>query len=165
MDQPDASWKYPPPPAQAGPAGRPAAWWKRAVAYFLDGLVIGAPAAVFGIMTGLAQFVRDGDQVRFEAEPALLLLSAVATVLYSAVMDGGPRQASVGKMALKIRVGDADSGAPIGFGRAASRRLMYLGLFYAIVLPGVVNALWPLFDVRRQAWHDKAVRSVVVEVT
>jgi hypothetical protein len=29
-------------------------------------------------------------------------------------------------------------------------------------VPGLVDHLWPLRDSRRQSWHDKAVRSVVV---
>ena len=65
-------------------------------------------------------------------------------------------------MAMKIQGRDAQTGVPIGPGRAALRRIVYLVLFYAFVLPGVVNALSPLWDRQRQGWHDKAARSVVL---
>ncbi|MEW6154814.1 MAG: RDD family protein [Actinomycetota bacterium] len=157
-----ADWPPPPPDAAPSKVGQPAAWWRRVIAYFVDGLIVGAPLVVLGISLGLAEFVRDGDMVRFEAQPLLLMLSVAATVGYSALMDGGPRQASVGKMAMRVLVADADTGGAIGPRRAALRRLVYLGLFYAFVIPGVVNALSPLWDRRRQAFHDRAVRSVVV---
>jgi hypothetical protein len=65
---------------------------------------------------------------------------------------------------MKIAVCDARSGSGIGPGRALLRRVIYWILFALFALPGVVNALWPLSDPRRQAWHDKAVKSLVVEM-
>jgi hypothetical protein len=41
--------------------------------------------------------------------------------------------------------------------------MIYLFTF-ACVLPLLLDYLSPLWDQRRQAWHDKVVRSVVVDV-
>jgi len=159
----DEPWRYgPPTDAPGGAAAMPAPWWRRAVAILLDGLVLGAPIALIGFQLGLVRTIEDGDITRYEPESGLLLLQLVASVVYSAIMDGSLRGATVGKMAMKIQVRDAAAGGPIGPGRAALRRLVYVGLFYAYVLPGIANALSPLWDKRRQGWHDKAVRSVVV---
>ena len=162
-DGEDERWRYgPPADAPAGAVGTPAPWWRRAVAVLLDGLVLGAPIALIGFQLGLVRTVEDGDITRYEPEPGLLVLQLIASVLYAALMDGSLRGATVGKMAMKIQVRDAAVGGPIGPGRAALRRLVYVALFYAYVLPGIANALSPLWDKRNQGWHDKAVRSVVV---
>lgn len=158
----DAPERYGP-PADAVPYDESyAPWWRRVVATILDGLVLGAPIGILGAQLDLVETVRTGDAIRYEPTTGLLVLSFVASIVYAALMDGGPRGATVGKMAMKIQVRDAQTGGAIGPGRGALRRLVYLLLFYAYVLPGVANALSPLWDKRRQGWHDKAVRSVVV---
>lgn len=161
QDQADESWRYPPPPA-ADAAGVPAAWGRRAVAYLIDILIVAAPLGVLGAMFGWAEVIRDGDSVRYEAKPILLILSSLVTLLYSTVMDGSARGQTVGKMAMRLQVRDATTGGPIGPGRAFGRRLVYLLLFQALLVPGLINALSPLWDRRHQGWHDKAVNSVVV---
>ncbi len=161
----DERWRYGPPgesPGGANPTESYAPWWKRVVAVLLDGLVLGAPIGIIGYQLDLLETVREGDFVRYEPKAGLLVLSFVASIVYAALMDGGPRGATVGKMAMKIQVRDAQTGGPVGPGRGALRRLVYLLLFYVYVLPGIANALSPLWDKRRQGWHDKAVRSVVV---
>ena len=155
---------YPPPPPPAADADVYAPWWKRLVAAIIDGLLIGVPIGVLGALLGLVEVVRDseGDFLRYTAEPTLTLLSLLATLAYSAIMEGGEGGATVGKMALRIRVRDVTTGGAIGMGRALLRRFVYVALFYALVLPGLINGLSPLWDARKQAWHDKAANSVVV---
>ena len=151
---------YPPPPA----AVVYAPWWKRLVAILIDGLLVGVPVGVLGAVFGLVEVVEnaEGEFVRYNVSPALQALSLLATLAYSAVLEGGQGGATVGKMALRIRVRDATTGGPIGMGRALLRRGVYTVLFYALVIPGVINVLSPLWDARKQAWHDKAANSVVV---
>jgi uncharacterized RDD family membrane protein YckC len=145
-----------------GPDQSLAPWWRRGVAWLLDGLVLGAPVGILGSLLDLVETVRSADTVRYEPKPALLILSFVVTLAYSALMDGSARGATIGKMAMRIQVRDAHTAGPIGPARALIRRLIYLLLFYTFIIPGVLNALSPLWDARRQGWHDKAVRSVVV---
>jgi uncharacterized RDD family membrane protein YckC len=82
--------------------------------------------------------------------------------LYFAILDG--QSQTLGKRAVGIAVRDQASGQAIGFGRALGRWLIYSVLWYLLVIPGLLNTLSPLWDQRRQAWHDHAVGSVVVSV-
>ena len=63
-----------------------------------------------------------------------------------------------GKYALSARVVDADTGEPLGTGRALVR---YLG-YYLSIAPLFLGLLWVAFDRRKQGWHDKLANSVVV---
>ena len=82
---------------------------------------------------------------------------------YFVAMEGGPTAAAaVGKMAMHITVRDESTWAPIGYGRALGRRLLGMVLWWLLIVPGLLDVLWPLWDGRRQTWHDKAVHSVVV---
>ena len=36
-------------------------------------------------------------------------------------------------------------------------------LWWLLLIPGLLDVLSPLWDGRRQTWHDKAVNSVVVD--
>lgn len=90
---------------------------------------------------------------------ALGLVSTILVFPYLVAFDGGPRGATPGKRVVRIRVADAADGSAIGYRRAAVRRLGYLVgglLFFA-------GWWWALFDSRRQTWHDKLARSVVVK--
>jgi len=63
-----------------------------------------------------------------------------------------------------IHVRDAASGGPIGADRAGLRYIV-VGLFRIIPFFGLftlLDGLWPLWDPRRQALHDKIAGSVVV---
>lgn len=84
--------------------------------------------------------------------------------IYYAAFNGSQRGQTLGKMALGIAVRDARTGGPIGFGRALGRYLMTIVFTLALVVPFVIDSLAPLWDRRRQAWHDKVVQSVVVDL-
>ena len=148
-----------------------APWWKRLVAIIIDGviltlstfivvLVIAALAAHHN--TTANQSTNGGSLVA--AYFALSLIVAVPGAIYYAIMNGSRRGQTVGKIALGIAVRDARTGGPIGFWRALGRILM-MDLFHAaLLIPYVLDSLAPLWDGRRQAWHDKVVHSVVVDL-
>ena len=95
--------------------------------------------------------------------PSLIVATGMSVALYIAycvLFDGGERGATPGKRIFRIRVADEENGGPIGYRRAVTRRLFYF-------LGGLclyVGWLWVLLDHRRQAWHDKAARSVVLTI-
>jgi uncharacterized RDD family membrane protein YckC len=65
-------------------------------------------------------------------------------------------------MMLGIRVRDDRVDGPIGYGRAFGRWIMP-ALFWAFLwIPGILDVLWPLWDAKKQSFHDKIVRSLVV---
>jgi uncharacterized RDD family membrane protein YckC len=87
---------------------------------------------------------------------------------YYAVLNGSEMGQTFGKRALGIQVRDATGeGGTIGVGRAALR-FVTVGLFRIVPFFGLftlLDGLWPLWDPRRQALHDKIAGSVVVRVT
>ncbi len=94
---------------------------------------------------------------------AIVGIEIVAILAYFALLDGGRRGQTIGKTVTRIAVRSIDDGGPLGVGRALIRQVVFVGLFFVFFL-GVIDALSPLWDPRRQAWHDKVVASSVVEI-
>jgi len=151
--------------ARKAVVGAPADWWRRLVAIILDGLILSVPNGVLGFMFGIETTKTDSAgtvTLQLGGLAALTLLALVVSVIYSGVLEGSSHGQSIGKMAMKIQVRDAETLGPIGFGRAASRRFIYQVLFLPLGIPGLINGLSPLWDARRQAWHDKVQNTLVV---
>lgn len=146
--------------------GALADWWRRAVAFLLDTLVLSIPNYILLAVLGIEITRTDpatGQPVVDWGQYLLgVLVGLVVWVIYSGLLDGSGHGQTVGKMAMRIQVRDAGVGGPIGFGRGARRRLVWQVLFLPLGIPGIVNALSPLWDPHRQAWHDRTGRSVVV---
>jgi len=66
--------------------------------------------------------------------------------------------ATPGKMAIKAEVVDAETRATPDFWQALTR---YVG-FFVSVTPLLLGFVWMAFDRRKQAWHDKMARTVVI---
>ena len=152
--------------------GRPlAAWWQRVLAIIIDGFVTAVPGGiVFAIIVGASTTTTTdafGNTMTLRASGGALaagyLVVLLVILVYFGLLDGSQRGQTVGKMALGIATRDR-AGGPVGFWRAFARRLLYQILFLVLFVPGLLNVLSPLWDARRQAWHDKAVGTVVVKV-
>ena len=130
-------------------AGELASWASRVAALVIDSIVVWAPGLMVWALFAAAKVGSLGE-----------LVVGAGGLLYFAALDG--RGQTVGKRMVGIEVRDERSGQPIGFGRALGRWLIYSVLWYLLFVPGMVNALSPLWDRRHQAWHDRAVGSVVV---
>jgi serine/threonine-protein kinase len=136
-------------------------------AAIVDGLILAVPTSVINALTG-GQFVRT-DPVTNKLElnfsggsvTSSLLILAV-TLAYFAYLEGGERGQTIGKRLLGIQVRDATTGGTIGPGRALLRRLVANFIWYALIIPGLIDVLMPLWDSRHQSIHDKAAGSVVV---
>ena len=142
-----------------------AQWWQRVVALALDAVVLAIPNTVIvslvaasAVSTGVITSTNVGPRV-WEA----IGVAAVVSLGYFSFLDGGHRGQTVGKMAVGIAVRDIDTGGSIGAGRALLRRFVFFATYFGLIL-FVINALSPLWDRRRQAWHDKLVHSCVVIV-
>ena len=68
------------------------------------------------------------------------------------------RGATPGKMAIKAVVVDAETRATPDFWQALTR---YVG-FFVSVTPLFLGFAWVAFDRRKQGWHDKMARTVVI---
>ena len=149
--------------------GRPLAeWWQRAVAIIIDGIILGV---VFAVLRGI---FGGGNSVVFNSNGSTVvhtghliiaeIIEILLTLAYFGILDGSEKGQTVGKLALGIATRDINGGGPIGTGRAVLRRFIYSILWFIFFIPGLINALSPLWDSRRQAWHDKAASSDVIKV-
>jgi uncharacterized RDD family membrane protein YckC len=125
----------------------------------LDAAIAGIAA---GIVLLITRAVTDSGSAGSRTAVAVVLVAfSVLVVPVYYVVFHATTGATVGKKVLGIRLCDKDTGGPIGFGRAYVRSLV-TGLLWVIVYPAPLNYLWPLWDPQKQAWHDKAVNSVVL---
>jgi uncharacterized RDD family membrane protein YckC len=81
----------------------------------------------------------------------------VVSWLYSALMERSSKQATLGKMALGIRVTDLD-GNRIGFGKATGR---YFAKILSALILGI-GFLMVAFTQRKQGLHDMLAGTLVM---
>ena len=153
-----------------------AGFWKRAAAWFIDSLVIAMGTSLIRPIIGPflinAQTAQKLQQMQDKTIPfdphvfaeilpagvVILTLSIVLPWLYFALMESSSKQATLGKMALGIKVVGLD-GNRISFGRAfgrtlskiVSRLILTIGYYMA----GATR--------RKQALHDKMAGTYVVD--
>jgi uncharacterized RDD family membrane protein YckC len=101
---------------------------------------------------------------RFVAVLFVWFVVSIPAAIYYAVMNGSPRGQTVGKMALGIAVRDARTGGSIGRWRGLGRYLITVLFAALFTIPYIIDSLSPLWDDRRQSWHDKVAGSVVVDL-
>ncbi|MDE2599190.1 MAG: RDD family protein [Rhodocyclaceae bacterium] len=99
-----------------------------------------APAQT-GFIAGIADFLLS------------YILPAVAVILFWMY-----RQATPGKMMLKLKVVDAKTGGPLTLGQSIIR---YIG-YYVSSIPLCIGLIWVGLDARKQGWHDKMAGTVVI---
>ncbi len=152
-----------------------APWWKRLMAVVIDGFVIAVPYFVILVIIGTVANRNTTTSPYNTTSPsspgavfggvvAGFILVAIPYVLYAGLMSGSRRGQTLGKMAMSIAVRDARTGGPIGFGRGVGRYTIAMALELCAVIPFVLDSLSPLWDSRRQSWHDKVVHSVVIDL-
>ena len=147
------------------PAGSIAPLARRALACLIDG-AIAALIMIVGYGATLATALPGLSQQNITARAGGLALGLGATLLVAlvwfivfCVMQGGG--GSVGMRIMKLRLVREGVEAPLGFGRALLRNLVF-GLSTAIV----VGYFTPLFDGsgRFQGWHDRAAGALMRDV-
>ena len=137
-----------------------ASWGRRLVALLLDGFILAGIVLVTVVAAGtspeeLNERILDGETL------LIVLLFVVPEAIYDTALVGSRNQ-TFGKMLLGIKVVDAESRSSIGYARAFTRWLSTAFLWALFTVPGILDHLWPLRDRRRQTFHDKFARSVVV---
>jgi uncharacterized RDD family membrane protein YckC len=92
------------------------------------------------------------------AMAGMMVISFVIQWLYESLMTSSKYQATLGKMAVKIMVTD-ENGKRLSFGRATGR-------YFAKMLSGIIcyiGFIMAFFDEKKQALHDKIVKTYVVK--
>lgn len=162
------------------PSSQYASWIKRVAASLIDGLLsfaVGIIPLVVGIVliaTSVSTAVDVDDatgyttsgEVNNSGALALGIIIVVIGVLlvfafgiWNTVFRQGRTGQTIGKKALDIRVVRLDNGQTMGTGTAFLRWIMA----YLLGNLCFVDYLWPLWDERKQTWHDKVVGTVVID--
>ena len=158
------SGSAPPPPPQwdAHPAGQQAVgyggFWIRVVAYIIDAIVLGVASSILFAVLGVSMIPDDLK----EFNPVLVCAnigSIVIVWLYFALMESSARGATVGKMAMGLRVVTGD-GRQLSFLNATGR---YFAKFLSAMFMGI-GFLMVGFTERKRGLHDMIANTLVVKV-
>ena len=143
--------------ATAAPSstGMYAGFWKRFLAYFLDSVVTLVIGMMVGFILGFVLALAGAPMKGIEL--AGNVVGIVIGWLYWAGMEASPKQATLGKMALGIRVTDLE-GRRLSFGRSSSR---YFAKIISVLTLGV-GFIMAGFTQRKQALHDMLAGCLVV---
>ncbi len=154
-----------------------AGFWKRAFAFLLDSIILAIPTTIVNIIimvllfkpvvgtltsaTGPSPDIMMSIMGRYMACLALIFVSSVLIGwLYYALMESGKKQATLGKLALGIKVVD-EKGQRISFARATGRFfgkwISSFVLSFGFYMAG--------FTRKRQALHDMLASTFVVNNT
>jgi uncharacterized RDD family membrane protein YckC len=125
-----------------------AGFWIRFGAAFIDGLITTIAGLAIVYATG-GNYEQQGVMANF--------LNIVLGWLYAAFMESSERQATLGKMAVGIKVTDMQ-GNRISFGQATGRH--FAKIISAIIL--LIGYIMAAFDAKKQALHDKMAGTLVL---
>ncbi len=128
-----------------------AGFWIRVAAYLIDGVLL-------WIVNVIISFIYLGSYSVYNSDMLLTVTSIVLGVLYFTLMESSERQATLGKMAVSIRVGD-QHGNRISFANA-------LGRYLAKIISGIILGIGFMmvgWDDRKQGLHDKIADTFVFE--
>jgi uncharacterized RDD family membrane protein YckC len=152
-------------PEVAAPAvvTRYGGFWIRLVAIVIDviavGIVTGPVSLIIGVATGLAGRAVTMPNVGVQLVSFLITFafSTLANWIYEAALESSSYQATLGKMALGLKVTDLE-GRRISFARATGRH-------FAKILSGLmffIGFIMAGFTQRKQALHDMIAGTLVV---
>ncbi len=134
-----------------------AGFWRRFAAYIIDGLLLNALAFIIGLIMGGILIATDGKMDDYFTVVSYLI-GFMLSLLYWGICESSPMQATLGKLALGIKVTDLD-GHRISFGRAAGR---YLGKILSVLIL-CIGYLMIAFTEKRQGLHDMMAGTLVVK--
>jgi uncharacterized RDD family membrane protein YckC len=134
-----------------------AGFWRRCAAYTIDYFVTLVASYVVGMVTGLALGAGAGSGGIMAAPMIGGLLGLVFAWLYFALQESSKQQATLGKLALGIKVVD-ENARRIGFGRATGR---FFGKIISSIIFGIGFFLagW---TAKKQALHDMMAGTFIV---
>ncbi|HYO39600.1 MAG TPA: RDD family protein [Nocardioidaceae bacterium] len=171
-----------------------AGWWQRLAAYLVDSVLVFAVAAVLGwsLVRRIGAAYADAfDSARRAAESGTalpgsgiatadvagpLLGFAALSLAVSLVYHAGflkALSATPGKLALGLQVRLRDRPGPLSWGTVLVRWLTQNAASFLSLLPVIgsvaaiyplLDGLWPLWDAKKQALHDKAAATNVVRL-
>jgi uncharacterized RDD family membrane protein YckC len=150
----------PPPPVwEAQPTGAAqvayGGFWIRLVAYIIDAILLTLVVGGLGAILGFNLMETDLER----QEPLFNLLSFVIGWLYFALMESSERGATVGKMALGLRV-VTSNGQRLSFMNATGR---YFAKIISAIILGI-GFLMIAFTDKKRGLHDMIASTLVIKV-
>jgi uncharacterized RDD family membrane protein YckC len=129
-------------------------FWIRVVAYVIDGILLSIAGGILGVVTG--ERVYAGEYADFH--PVTNLASVVLAWLYFALMESSERGATVGKIAVGLRV-VTDQGQRLSFLNATGR---YLAKFISALIL-CIGFIMVAFTDRKRGLHDMMAGTLVIK--
>lgn len=141
-----------------------AGFWKRVAAYVIDGMVVGIAGGIIGAIIGgvmgaifgLNGGLSGGGFIAIQVVSNVVSISIAA--VYYAWFHASANQATLGKMAIGIKVVRSD-GEAISFARG-------IGRYFATILSSLIlciGFLMAAFTERKQTLHDMICDTLVVD--
>lgn len=151
---------YAPPSADLGQVGieehsvRYAGFWVRVGAAIIDSILI--MLIIFPLM-----FLFYGGDALIDPDRSFGLVDLLLNVLpvIAVIVFWVYRSATPGKILLSLKIVDADTLGKPSTGRFILRYICY----YVSMIPLMIGIIWIAFDKRKQGWHDKIARTVVIQ--
>lgn len=143
-----------------------AGFWKRFAAYLIDYVLLTIVIYIIVILVGI--FAGVGSAVAGNSSSGImgavtafsglsLFLVFLLPWLYYAIFESSAKQATLGKMALGIKVTGYDGGR-ISFGRATGR--FFAKMISSLIL--LIGFIMAGFTEKKQALHDMMAQTLVV---
>jgi uncharacterized RDD family membrane protein YckC/type II secretory pathway pseudopilin PulG len=134
-----------------------AGFWKRFAAAIIDYAILVAVSALLGWVAGTLYEAAAGTVAKSAAEGIGNVVGILVWWIYYASLESSAKQATPGKLALRIKVVDREGGR-ISFGRATGRH--FAKLVSGMIL--MIGYLMAGFTARKQALHDMLAGCLVV---
>ena len=159
------------PPGGYAPTGYPtlttpyATYGARLGGWLIDFVLLAVVGLIIEIPLRADRLQRATDSrhtVHLHQSPLGIVISAAIAILYGGILCGSARGQTVGMMVMKTRAVTLAGGAPLGFWRATGRAAFEYLLAILLLVPWIVDMLWPLWDSRNQTLHDKISGTVVI---
>lgn len=151
-----------------------AGFWLRFVAYLIDGIVVGVIQSFiitpFLALFGLSLTAMESMDYMSEEESiaaiigmasgfgGIILVSAIVGIAYYTIMEASKYQATLGKMALGLKVTD-ESGQPLDFGKSLIRNLGKIVSQIIFMIGYIMAGL----TAKKQALHDLMAGALVIK--
>jgi len=125
-------------------------FWKRLLAFIIDNVILAVASKIlFG--DAVVRISAEGISVSYEG--VYLLIPILYTIVF-----WGMYAATPGKMALGMKIVKAD-GSPMTWKDAIIRYFGYIPSALVFCL----GFFWIGFDAKKQGWHDKIAKTLVVK--
>jgi uncharacterized RDD family membrane protein YckC len=163
--------RFAPQPALLSVPGDPylAGYGTRLGGYLIDGLLLNAISLLLLVpfggafhVTSISDRASTGHLTILGGTGLGILVQIGLFLIYGTLFIGSRRGQTLGMRAVGIRCVRVD-GARLGYGKALWRAVVEQCLLLALLIPWIIDMLFPLWDRRNQTIHDKAVDCLVVK--